>query len=279
MFGWFGSSTKSTTVEETKKVMNYTPESLDVLLEYFQDLTGMDFNHKKDVILGKLKQFCLNNECFSFEELLEGSKKNEQKRRDLINFLTINETYFNREFPQIQALPKMINESSKKVEILSVPCSTGEEVYSIIIHLDEHSIFKDKFNITGLDIDSTVLQKAKDGVFSKRSLHRVEDATIQKYFSFENDSYCINTQLKNIPLFELSSIFELNNTKKYDYIFCRNLLIYFDEATKIRAIQSLISVLNTEGKIFFGHSDPIDETLKLKAYYEHGTKFYKKLEE
>jgi len=274
MFDWlFGNEKKK--IPQDLHNESFIMNELERLLNYFQDVTGMDFSHKKDVLMGKLTLFCHHNDIYSFDELLKLCKKNNDIEHKLIDYLTINETYFNREYPQIKALSSMIKESPTKVDILSLPCSSGEEVYTILIELLEAGISSEQVSLTGFDINSTIIEKARSGLFSERSLHRVEQNIITKYFQKEEQNYKINDRLKYIPHFSVQSIFALTHEKKYDYIFCRNLLIYFDEETKKKAIRSLMSLLKEDGKLFLGHSDHVDETLGLETVYAYGTKFYK----
>ena len=261
-------------VVHERKEEKFENRGLHGLLDYATSATGISFEDKRDILHHKLVFFSKNVDCFDFEKLLEKIKSNAKLRQELIDYLTVNETYFNREHSQIDLFVKMVKASKDRVELLSLPCSTGEEVDTIIITLLEAGVSTDKFCITGMDINATVVAHAKNAFYSKRSLHKVDERLVDKYFMKVDETFQLNAKISDIPEFKTGSIFELQNMKNFDFIFCRNLLIYFDHDTKKEAITSLSKVLKPEGKLFFGHGDTIDKSLDLDYHYEDHAKYY-----
>ena len=189
-------------------------------------------------------------------------------KRNFINELTVNETYFYRELYQFETLcnysiPKIINTNPKKekLRILSAPCSSGEEVYSIALYLLENckQIHDKEIEIIGIDIDSSVLKRARKGQFSRRSISRLPLTILNKYFTeIGGDKFQIDRRIMNSVLFQNLSVFELGRRFRdapFDVIFSRNMLIYFTESSRFRAFIELCSVMNDNAFLFLGHAE------------------------
>jgi chemotaxis protein methyltransferase CheR len=233
-------------------------EDINSILKYFQDQTGITFDNKKTILKNKATIFCKHRDIYSFDELLKNVKSNLALRQELINYLTTNETFFYREFQQIENLVKLIKISGKKVDILCAPSSTGEEPYSIAIALLEAGIKKDKFKIVGIDINSQAINQAKKAIYKEKNLRNMPKKVRDKYFYKENDSYVLSQVVKSLVIFKVTNIFDssFTNIGKFDYIFSRNMLIYFDKQTKKRA-KAILEGLRKDSKVelFWGHAD------------------------
>lgn len=184
-----------------------------------------------------------------------------------INACTVNETYFYREEHQLQCLTaNLLAERTKDmrgdaIRIWSVPCSTGEEPYSIAIWLLENWPEADTYNIeiVGSDIDTNVLESAKAGVFSKRTLMRLSSSLVEKYFEkLDNEQWRILDDLRGSVQFSKVNLVESEETRafgQFDVIFCRNVLIYFDDASRRAAAENLYENLAPGGFICLGHTE------------------------
>jgi len=185
-----------------------------------------------------------------------------------INAFTVNETYFYREEHQLTCLtgdllPERVR--SKKpgspIRIWSAPCSTGEEAYTIAVWLLENWDLVDEYNveIIGSDIDTQVLALAQTGVFGRRALMRLTAPLIEKYFTeIENDQWQILEDLRNSVQFTPVNLVQPNDTRRFgqfDVIFCRNVLIYFDDASRRIAAENLYENLLPGGFICLGHTE------------------------
>jgi chemotaxis protein methyltransferase CheR len=193
-----------------------------------------------------------------------------------INAFTVNETYFYREDHQLQCLSgDLLNIRVKEkpagepIRIWSMPCSTGEEPYSIAIWLlenwppaDEHEI-----EIVGSDIDTRVLDEARAGTFGKRALMRLPAALVSKYFTEAGpDSWRILDDLRSSVQFTPVNLLERSETARqgrFDVIFCRNVLIYFDDASRREAAENLYENLAPGGFICLGHSESMSRITSL----------------
>jgi chemotaxis protein methyltransferase CheR len=188
----------------------------------------------------------------------------------LVNAFTVNETYFWRESHQLKCLttdlladrPRASGVSATNaIRIWSVPCSTGEEPYSIAIWLLEHWPPVDAFDIEiiGSDIDTGALDAARAGVFGKRALMHLPPALVSKYFVPEDDErWRIAGELRQSIRFAPVNLIDAAATAtfgRFDVIFCRNVLIYFDEASRRLAAGNLYESLLPGGFLCLGHTE------------------------
>ncbi len=185
-----------------------------------------------------------------------------------VNAFTVNETYFYREDHQLQCLTtdlltERIRHKRKgdSIRIWSAPCSTGEEPYSVAMWLLENWPLVDEYDIEiiGSDIDTAALEAARAGIFGKRALMRLTPHLIEKYFArLGEENWQILGDLRTSVQFSAANIVELKETRPYgqfDVIFCRNVLIYFDDASRRIAAENLFENLLPGGFICLGHTE------------------------
>jgi len=186
----------------------------------------------------------------------------------LVNAFTVNETYFNREDHQLRCLTADLlsdvvarKKPQEPIRIWSIPCSTGEEPYSIAIWLMENWSLVDSHNIeiVGSDIDTRVLDAAAAGVYGERALARLSNDVIHRYFEpLAEDNYRIDPGLRNSIEFSRANLVDSRDMGRYrgfDIVFCRNVLIYFDDASRRMAAENLYDSLDPGGYICLGHSE------------------------
>jgi len=258
VFSFFKKKKQSESEEEVQNIIcDY--EDVSEVMEYFEKETGITFEQQKNILKSKLTLFCKTNKIDSFRSLLNSAKSDAKMRQELINLLTTNETYFYREFSQIRAVVEHVQKraSSAPIKILCAPCATGEEPYSIAIALLEAGVAVE-FSITGIDINSEALQKAKDARYSKRHIGSLDETLVQKYFEFQDEQYVLSEKVKARVSFEQKNVFEPDFTAlgKFDYVFSRNMLIYFDKETKLK-VKSILESMQKDPSVgvFFGHAD------------------------
>lgn len=196
--------------------------------------------------------------------------------QQLVNAMTVNETYFFRESYQFDCmvndlLGEIVKRKRKggRIRIWSIPSSTGEEPYSIAIYLLERwSLINDyEVEILSSDIDTTVLETAQHGVYSNRSVAQLPKPYLEKYFTRRRDNeYVISRDLVSAVDFSLVNLTESRDTRKFrdiDLIFCRNLLIYFDDLSRRIAAEAMYDALNPGGFICLGHSESMSRITSL----------------
>ncbi len=258
---------------------NINLDQLKKIRNFIRVNTGINFEDEKltGVFKRKISEVIKNEGYPDFETFYQDIilKKNKKLIEKLINAITVNETYFFREEYQFEDLinyviPELdkIRPPSESINILSAPCSTGEEVYSIAIYLLEegHYIKKRDFVLLGIDIDSSAIKKAKEGLYSERSLHKVPEELKKKYFIKEGNMFRVIPFLRNAVSFEVVNVldrYKMKKLGKFDVIFSRNMLIYFDEINRNETIATFHSILKEGGYLFLGHAERIPPQLKL----------------
>ncbi len=187
-------------------------------------------------------------------------------RQTVVDAMTTNETSFFRDKSHFEILrdeiiPRLIqsNEKTKKIRIWCAACSTGQEPYSIGIHLKEIGVkLKDwDIQILATDISEPVLSQARLGVYSQHEVQRGLSAPqLLRYFSKEGLAWKISSEIRNMVQFrKLNLLADLSSVGTSDIIFCRNILIYFDLKTKKNVINKLFDLLNLGGSLFLGGSE------------------------
>jgi chemotaxis protein methyltransferase CheR len=185
-----------------------------------------------------------------------------------INAFTINETYFYREDQQLRCLTSdllddrvRLKKRGEPIRIWSAPCSTGEEPFSIAIWILENWPRADAHDIeiVGSDIDTSALEAAREGIFGKRSLMRLTPDLVAKYFvPIDPERWRIAQSLRESILLTSVNLVDASQTRthgKFDVIFCRNVLIYFDDASRREAAENLYENLEPGGYICLGHTE------------------------
>ena len=147
------------------------------------------------------------------------------------------------------------------LRIWSIPCSTGEEPYSIALWLMENWPQVDSYNIeiVGSDIDTRALKAAAEGIYGDRALMRLSRDIVGRYFGpVTGGNYQIDEGLRNSVEFTRANLVDTKDMTQYrdfDLIFCRNVLIYFDDASRRLAAENLYDCLRPGGYICLGHSE------------------------
>jgi chemotaxis protein methyltransferase CheR len=186
----------------------------------------------------------------------------------LINSFTVNETYFYREDNQLRCLSRSLlpevvgrRRPGDLVRIWSVPCSTGEEPYSIAIWLLENWAMVDAYNIeiVGSDIDTRVLAAAALGEYGERALSRLHPELVERYFELRapGQRQIINDLRESVKFTQTNLVDAamMAAQGRFDIVFCRNLLIYFDDASRLAGSHNLFEALAPGGFICLGHSE------------------------
>ena len=182
----------------------------------------------------------------------------------LVEAVVITETWFFRDRQAFSAMANMVlldwlpTRPTGRVNILSLPCSSGEEPYSIAMSLLDAGVPTGRFTIDGVDLSQRALEKAVTGIYGKNSFRGQDLMFRDRHFKPEGDSYVIKQSVRDCVTLQqanlLSDTFNLG-VARYDFIFCRNLLIYFDRETQHRAFAKLESLLARGGTLFVGPAE------------------------
>jgi chemotaxis protein methyltransferase CheR len=239
--------------------------------EFFYRRTGIQFGAAKRYFVDRrLAERIAATGASSLREYLMALGRGDAAEREvqhLINAMTVNETYFYREEYQLRALSGEImpelaaRRPGELLRIWSLPCSTGEEPYSIALHLTESwpALATVDVEIVASDIDTNVLARARAGLFEARSVQNLPPAILARHFERQGEAWRISAALRRAVRFtpvNLSDLAEMRRHRGlYDVIFCRNLLIYFDDLSRRQAAEALFEALRPGGFLCLGHSE------------------------
>jgi chemotaxis protein methyltransferase CheR len=246
-----------------------TPDALERVCDFLYRRTGMTFGEKKRYYIERrINDRMKAVRARGFEAYFGIVRADPDETEALINSFTVNETYFYREPHQLRCLtdsllPEIVRDRGPgdRVRIWSNPCSTGEEAYSIALWLLENWQFVDAFNveIVGSDIDSRALEAAVDGRFGERALSRLPAPVTSDYFESAVDQRRrIIRDLRESVTFTPVNLIDrtsMSSQGRFDVIFCRNVLIYFDDASRRTAAEHLYAALNPGGFLCLGHTE------------------------
>lgn len=287
-----GFLTKATRLKKEYKI---TDEEFKLLREFIYNLTGIYIADNRKYLLetrlvNRLRELGLN----SFSEYYYFLKYDPEKNKELeklYSVITTNETSFYRNEPQLKVfqdivLPQVIEKKKniKKLRIWSAGCSTGEEPYTLSIIL--HEVLKDEIanwdiKITGNDISKDVLFAAQRGIYGEYSLRTTPDVIKQKYFEkIGTGKYKVKDNVKKYVVFKQVNLIDKFQVKLIDrsqIVFCRNVIIYFDDEAKRKVINFIYDNLEDGGYLFLGHSESLHNLSRafVPKYYP-GSIVYKK---
>lgn len=251
-----------------------TEEEFRLMRDLIYSHCGIWFDDQSAYLLEKrLGKRLKEHQIQSFREyyqFLRFNRKRDQELEELMNLLTTNETYFFREEYQLKAftdeiIPELCAKRSFKGEqrlrIWSAGCSTGEEPYTIAMLLLEAGLVPDwEVEIVGTDISQRVLQHARRAVYGSSAFRTTDNYFREKYFEPFEDGYRINDQVRSLVTISQLNLLDSARMRmlgSFDIVFCRNVIIYFDQVAKKRVIESFYQVLRDAGYLLLGHSESL----------------------
>ncbi|AFH50257.1 Chemotaxis protein methyltransferase CheR [Ignavibacterium album JCM 16511] len=255
---------------------------------FIYEKTGIYFqDNKKYLLESRLMKRLLHLKMNSYQDYLNFIRNTAQgnyELRYLYDAITINETFFFRNQAQLDALvlkviPELISEkrnsNQNKIKIWSAAVSSGEEAYSIAMMINDFVAQKYpdfEFELLGTDISNTALEAAVKGVYGEYSIRNVPIQFLKRYFRKTDNYYEISPIIKGMVDFRYLNLYEdigIIGLGNVDVIFCANVLIYFDQNSKIKVINNLYRTLNKNGYLFIGYSESlhgISKAFKLVSF-------------
>ncbi len=246
---------------------------------YFQDLVfqlaGITLSSKKkDLLLTRLTSHFKNTQFMNYSEYrnyLEGLPNSHEEWQRFINLMTTNKTDFFREIRHFEyieevLIPKWINSKKIEVKIWSAACSTGEEPYSLAMFLEEKLPKEMTYKILASDIDTNVLNKAQNAVYSMAKESEIPESFRQKSIEYGKGSidgwFRVKAHLKNKITFKTFNLVDdlLPENEKFDLILCRNVMIYFSKIIVEKVAINLARSSNKDSTLFIGHSESLQGT-------------------
>ncbi|WP_419758504.1 CheR family methyltransferase [Acidisoma sp.] len=257
-------------------------EDFDRFRELFYRKTGIVFSESKryfvDRRLGERIEATRSESFGAYMTLLRLRDPRSEELQNLINAMTVNETYFYREAYQFKCLvgsmlPELTHKrrSDDQLQIWSMPCATGEEPYTIAIYLLEEWADVDRWDVRliATDIDTRVLDQAREGTYFARAVQHVPPRALNRYFMpVGSDRWQVIPDLRGSIEFRqanITNLDDMNGFRNIDVIFCRNLLIYFDDTSRRQAVEFLFDALRPGGFICLGHAESMSRISSLFA--------------
>ncbi|PLX10419.1 MAG: chemotaxis protein CheR [Marinilabiliales bacterium] len=242
-----------------------------MISDYIYDNYGILLYPKKKLLVksrlqNRIKVLQLKN----YSEYCNYLINNKKESIEMIDRITTNKTDFFREVKHFYFLRDEIKKGffdkikSDKLKVWSAACSTGQEPYSLAMMLFD--ILKSEhydFSINATDISKSVLEKAVLAIYPMALINQIPDNYIKKYLlKSKNNSeakFRIAPEIRSKVEFSVHNLLDekINLKHKFDIIFCRNTLIYFDRETQLKVINNLLSKLNNKGLLFLGHSESL----------------------
>jgi chemotaxis protein methyltransferase CheR len=196
------------------------------------------------------------------------SKRDEAMLRDITEAMTTNESSFFRDqkpFDQFKAvvLPMLLanRQARKTIRIWSAACSSGQEAYSLAILLNEEGakLAGWRIEIVGTDLSGEMVQKAQAGLYTQFEVQRGLPITLLvKYFKQTGDKWQINDEIRSkVQYREYNLLGDLSPLGQFDVVFCRNVLIYFDQPTKGKVLDSIAKQMPADGVLYLGGAETV----------------------
>ncbi|UAA38750.1 protein-glutamate O-methyltransferase CheR [Paraneptunicella aestuarii] len=254
--------------DDKKKEFGFTRKHFDLLRQKAKAYSGIHVTDDKyEMYYARLAKRLRLLKLNSFNEYLSLIDKDPEEFIDFINAITTNVTSFDREAHHFEYLKERIKANEiHSLSIWSAGCSSGEEPYSIIVNLYElarqHKI---PFKLVGTDLDTNVLARAANGVYDVKAIEKYSKETKKHYFLRGVGSNSGKCRVKK-PYRELVQFKQLNLInnwrfdKPFDVIFCRNVMIYFENDMKHQILKKYAEHLVPGGLLFLGHSESISKT-------------------
>jgi chemotaxis protein methyltransferase CheR len=254
--------------------MRMTDEEFRLIRDLIHGHCGLFFDEDSRYLLEKRLAGRLDTHQLTgfkdYYQFLKYNRKKDQELSDIMDVLTTNETYFFRESFQLKAftdeiVPELLSvkkqQADRTLRIWSAGCSTGEEPYTIAMLLLEMGIpSRWRVEIIGTDICQRVLQQARKAVYGKASFRATEEAYLNRFFVEHEGGYRVSDEVRELVTISHLNLFDRNRLAllgKMDVIFCRNVIIYFDNSAKKKVVESFHAALKGNGYLLLGHSESL----------------------
>ena len=233
--------------------------------DFLKERIGLDVTSVGPAIIERaVRQRSSANNALTADEYwhrLQGSRDEQQA---LIEAVIVPETWFFRYPESFATLAKLaakrlaeIN-NMRALRILSLPCSTGEEPYSIAMALLDAGLKPHQFKVEGMDVSPLSVEKARRAVYGKNSFRGQDIEFRERFFTAENDGYRLDERVLEQVRLQVGNLLDptlLANEPAYDFVFCRNLLIYFDLPTQQQVFEVLKRLTHLDGVLFIGPAE------------------------
>ncbi|HET6621960.1 MAG TPA: protein-glutamate O-methyltransferase CheR [Dongiaceae bacterium] len=248
-----------------------TVTDFEFICQILRERSGLVLTNDKAYLLeSRLLPVARKWKLATFDDLVRAirTKMDEAVIRDVVEAMTTNESFFFRDtkpFDQFKqmVLPAMLKNraGNRTIRIWSAACSSGQEPFSLAMILSEMAAQLNgwKIEIVGTDLSTEILGRAKEGMYSQFEVQRgLPIAMLVKYFAQIGDRWQINAKMRGMVQFrEFNLLQDPTPLGRFDVVFCRNVLIYFDQPTKTRVLNSVAKMMPEDGFLFLGGAETV----------------------
>jgi len=229
--------------------------------------SGITFSSSNRSILeSRLKEKLREKSLATPSEYYRLITTNKEEMKNLLDSVTTNLTRFFRNQPHFDALqnyviPELIklkkDTGRKRISIWSAGCSTGEEPYTIAMVLSKHLPPGFTGEVLASDLSLKCLMTAQSGFYTEQKVQGIPEVYLNAYFDKVPDGYQVKKTIMSMVKFDYHNLKHESKRTDFDVIFCRNVLIYFDEKAQKEVVDRFYRALNPQGFLFIGHSESL----------------------
>lgn len=233
--------------------------------DFLKERIGLDVASVGPAIIERaVRQRSIAQQALSTDhywQTLQGSRDEQQA---LIEAVIVPETWFFRYPESFATLAKLAVsrlaqlKGMRALRILSLPCSTGEEPYSIAMALFDAGLAPHQFKVDGFDVSPLSVERARQAVYGKNSFRGQHGDFRERHFTAEDERYSLSERVREQVRLQVGNLLDptlLAHEPPYDFVFCRNLLIYFDQPTQRQVFEVLKRLTHVEGVLFIGPAE------------------------
>lgn len=242
-------------------------QELGAICQMVQSKLGFKFGREKvPLVISRLGKRLRDLGLDSYGQYLQRVKMDPNEETVMLNLLTTNVTHFFREPKQFQYLidqvfPELLAKKDKTVRCWSAGCATGEEAYTMGMLFREHFPREWRIKILASDVCTASLKYGSDGLYTREQIQDIPKALLEKNFIRQGQDFRVAEDLRRMVFFKQINLFGpkvLPSRIIMDFIFCRNVFIYFTKSTQKNAVELFFQHLAPGGHLFLGHSESID---------------------
>ena len=233
--------------------------------DFLKERIGLDVTSVGPAIIERaVRQRSTASRVLTADEYWHTLQGSQDEQQALIEAVIVPETWFFRYPESFATLAKLAIQRladinyMRALRILSLPCSTGEEPYSIAMALLDAGLKPHQFKVEGMDVSPLSVEKAKRALYGKNSFRGQDVEFRERHFSAEEDGYRLNERVIEQVRLQVGNLLDpalLASEPPYDFVFCRNLLIYFDLPTQQQVFEVLKRLTHVDGVLFIGPAE------------------------
>lgn len=249
------------------------PENFKFLAQFLKDESGLIITEEKAYLVdSRLVPVARKRGLADLDDLVVAikSKADAELNNDVVEAMTTNESFFFRDIKPFESLktavlpiivPARKAAKATKIRIWSAACSSGQEPYTIAMLLKENPALLQGLDveIIGTDISNDILDKAKEGIYTQFEAQRgLPIQLLMKYFTQVGEHWQINENIRSSVQFQNANLLhDLGKLGRFDAVFCRNVLIYFEAPTKTTVLSRIRSMMPEDGYLFLGAAETV----------------------